>query len=150
MSQQPPGQQPPNFWNEMILAPPVLSPQEKALRDKFVTEYLNDYDAYGAAIRIGYFKGLALTYATEFMEDPHVRREITRREQEKATNPEAELQMTQRQVKAWLHREANYRGPGASHSARVQSLNSLAKIVKILDPEGDAAARDEALIKAVK
>lgn len=136
-----------SFWNELVLQP-ALSLAEKQLRDRFVTEYLVDYDAWAACLRVGLMKSVAMTYAQELLEDPYVRREITAREKAKAANPEQEKVEKQRQIEAWLVQQATYRGPGASHAARVSALGTLAKIHKLIDLEGEGAARDESLIKA--
>lgn len=140
-----------SFWNELLLQP-QLSPAEKDLRDRFVMQYLIDYDAYAAALRVGFLKSIAFTYAQELLEDPYVRRELARLEREAVAEapPEKAQANEQSQLKAWYRREANYRGPGASHSARVSAINSLAKIAKMLDDEGDTAARDNDLIKAFR
>lgn len=138
-----------SFWNDLVLQP-ALTPAEKQLRDRFVTEYLDDYDAWAACLRVGFMKSVAFTYAQELMEDPYVRREIARREKEAVSNPEQQKSNKQRQLEAWYNREANYRGPGASHAARVSAINSLAKIHKLIDSEGDTAARDDALIRAFR
>lgn len=138
-----------SFWNELVLQP-ALSPVEKELRDRFVAQYLIDYDAWAAALRVGFMKSVAMTYAQELMEDPYVRREISRLEQQKAANPEKEKDSKQRQIESWLVAQANYRGPGASHAARVSALCALGKIHKLIDPEGDTAARDDSLIRAFR
>lgn len=142
------GEQSPSFWNELILQP-QLSAAEKDLRDRFVIQYLVDYDAYSAALRVGFLKSVAHTYASELMEDPYVARQISSKELERKTN-EATLGSKQSQIESWYLREANYRGPGSSHSARVAALNSLAKIHKLIDPESEQGARDEALVRAFR
>lgn len=146
--QQQPGM---SFWNDMVLQP-SLSPTEKELRDRFVTQYLIDYNAWAACVRVGFIKSVALTYASELMEDPYVRREISKREQERSvvTADEGAKAKMHSQLESWYLREANYMGAGASHSARIAALNSLSKIHKLLDTEGDTSARDESLIKAFR
>ncbi|HEY3473407.1 MAG TPA: hypothetical protein VGK56_02295, partial [Anaerolineales bacterium] len=53
------------YWDPAVMEL-QLSPVEKDLRDRFVSEYLFDYDAYAAAVRIGFLKTVALTYAQDF------------------------------------------------------------------------------------
>jgi phage terminase small subunit len=137
-----------SFWNELVLQP-ALTPAEKQLRDRFVTEYLIDYDAWAACLRVGFIKSVAMTYAQELLEDPYVRREITRRQSE-PVNLEQQKASKQARLEAMYWEQATYRGVGASHSARVAALNSLSKIHKLIDPESDAASRDEALIAAFR
>lgn len=138
-----------SFWDERVLQP-SLSPAEKQLRDKFVVEYLIDYDPYGACLRVGFVKSVAFHYAAEMMDDPYVRRQISAREKLKAENPELERVEKARQIEAWLIKEATNNGPNSKHSARVSALVNLAKIHKLIDPESDGAARDENLIRAFR
>lgn len=139
-----------NFWDSLVMQQ-QLSPREKALRDLFVTQYLVDYDAWAAAIRIGFLKSVAGQYAQELMEDPYVRQEIAKRQQTAVANPEADRNAKKRQVEEWLIQAANYRGPGASHAARVTALANLGKIYNMLDSEADTdASKQENLIKAFR
>lgn len=142
------GEQPGSFWNELVLQP-VLSPAEKDLRDRFVTQYLIDYDAWAACLRVGFLKNVAMTYAQELLEDPYVRREITRLQAE-PINLEQQKASKQARLEAMYWEQATYRGVGASHSARVSALNSLSKIHKLIDTEGETAARDDQLIQAFR
>lgn len=150
MAEQQPGM---SFWNDMVLQP-SLSPAEKQLRDRFVTEYLVDYNAWAACVRVGFIKSVAMTYASELMEDPYVRREISRRELERrvvTTDVDENAKArTHSQLESWLLREANYMGQGSSHSARIAAINTLAKIHKLLDGDNDTSAKDESLIKAFR
>lgn len=98
-----------------------LSAKEKALRDAFVREYLKDYDPYRAAIRLGYKAGVAMTYATRFMDESYVQRRISELERGKDED------ITQ-VIKSGLIREANYKGAGSSHSARVAAWTQASKI----------------------
>lgn len=102
-----------------------LSVREKALRDSFVREYLIDYNAHAAAIRIGYGPAYARDYAIRLMEEPYVLHQI--KQVECAPSEDSEEEMKKR-VMAGLVREANYRGPGASAAARVSALAKLAAI----------------------
>lgn len=122
----------PLFWDEEARTP-ELSPPEKAVRDKFVKEYLLDYDQKAAAIRCGYGESFASTYADKFMKEPYVLQQIKRTELAFAEDADAEEEDTKRVIRAALLREAHYRGPGSSHSARV---NALAKLAVIHDMEG--------------
>jgi len=100
--------------------------REKSLRDFFVKEYLTDYDAVQAAIRVGYPKSIAREYAVRFMEEPYVLREIAKKEA--APGTEDEEAILKKRIMAGLIREANYRGPGSSQAARVAALAKLAHL----------------------
>ena len=103
----------------------TLTAPERSLRDKFVQEYLIDYDALQAAIRVGYSKSLAKQYATRFMLEPYTLQQIRLREAGPLDEtPDAAKQ----RVMVGLYREANYRGVGCSQSARVAALAKLAAI----------------------
>ena len=117
----------PSFWaNEGLVG--ELSPGEKALRTRFVDEYMFDYSATAAAIRCGFGNSFAETYATQFMQEPYVRKMIADRQQALSDNPKEEAELTKRRIRAALLREAHYRGPGSSHAARVSALGQLKQV----------------------
>ena len=109
-----------NFWATEDELETELTPREKALRDAFVKEYLQDYDHVQAAIRLGYKASIAAMYAKRFMEESYVLKKIAELEG-RGVNP---IQT----IRTGLVREANFRGVGASHSARVSALTQLSKI----------------------
>lgn len=100
--------------------------REKALRDLFINEYLVDYDPVGAAIRVGYNRGIAKEYAVRFMDEAYVAREIAKREA--APSTEQDEESFKKMIIARLVREANYHGPGSSQAARVAALGKLAQL----------------------
>lgn len=119
----------PDLQSEAIEEPDLSSTlgfREKALRDKFVNEYLVDYDAFQACIRIGYSAGYAKEYCVMLMQDSYVLQQIRNKE----TIPETEATPEERKKRiiSMLNREANYRGPGCSASARVAAIAKLAAI----------------------
>lgn len=111
----------------------ALSPVEKDLRDKFVTQYLVDYDAWAATIRCGFLRSVAVEYAGQLMQDPYVQRELARKQLEESADPKATAKLKKRQTEAALLREAHYKGVGSSHAARV---SALAKLCNIYDMDG--------------
>lgn len=125
-----------NFFDALVMQP-ELTPREKALRDEFVKQYLLDYDAWAACIRVGFLKSVAGQYAQELMECPYVRQQITARTTAPAAGGETELRLEQAQIKASLMREAHYRGPGSSHAARVAALGKLATLAQMDVDEGE-------------
>jgi hypothetical protein len=102
------------------------SDRELKLRDRFVKEYLKDYDALGAAKRVGYTGMVAKEYAVRFMDEPYVIRKI---DALKAT-PFDEMNEDQmhKTIKAGLYREANDRGIGSTQPARVAAWAHLARL----------------------
>lgn len=115
------------FWAEEAMSQ-NLSAKERELRDKFVEEYLIDFDQTAAAIRIGFSASFAQTYAEKFMTEPYVRKKISDMQTAMAEDEKIEAELDRRRIRAALMREAHYRGPGSSHSARVNALAKLASI----------------------
>lgn len=105
---------------------PELSESEKRIRDRFVAEYLEDYSQVEAAIRIGFMKSFAEDYAKKFLAEPYVQQKIMEAEHELGILTPDDRRKAE--VLAGLRREANYRGAGSSHGARVTALTNLAKL----------------------
>lgn len=123
----------PSFWAEEAKAA-ELSAKEKELRDKFVDEYLLDFDQTAAAIRVGFSASFAQTYAEKFMSEPYVRQHIAALQTALAEDDKLEAELDRRRIRAALMREAHYRGPGSSHAARVSALAKLASILDMDAP----------------
>jgi hypothetical protein len=99
------------------------SPAEMVLLDRFVVQYLVDYDAYKACIRIGYMPAYAKEYSVRFMNQPYVLNKV----KEVETTPETEYDevLQKKKIVSALWREANNQGAGSSQSARVAALSKL-------------------------
>lgn len=108
----------------------TLTKQEKALRQRFVAEYLADYDAIGAAIRLGYQEAFAQQYAKQFLTEPYTLKLIKEKEAEFGILTEDDQH--RKKIVAGLYREAHSRFN--SGSARVAALTQLAKIIGIEAP----------------
>lgn len=102
-----------------------LTFRERALRDRFVQEYFVDYDEKQAAIRIGYSKQIADEYAVRLMQCPYVAQQMRKHEVEDAVDSDEKMN---KRIINGLIREAHYKGPGSSPSARVAALAKLASI----------------------
>lgn len=107
---------------------PVLTPSEKEIRDKYVSEYLFDHDYIGAATRIGFAQDVASEYGRRFYYDPYVQRRIAEAMQAVPHDSDAVAEQEKRLILSSLLREANYKGHGASHGARVAALGKLSTI----------------------
>lgn len=55
---------------------PALTQQEQLLRDHFVSEYLKDFDAYRACLRLGFQATYALENARVLFQDGYVQRKL--------------------------------------------------------------------------
>lgn len=108
----------------------TLTKQERSLRQRFVEEYLADYDAFAAAIRIGYQEAFAQQYAKQFLTEPYTLKLIKEREAEFGILTEEDQH--RKKIVAGLYREAHSRIN--SGSARVAALTQLAKIIGIEAP----------------
>lgn len=108
----------------------TLTKQEKALRQRFVAEYLADYDAFAAAIRLGYQEAFAQQYAKQFLIEPYTLKLIKEKEAEFGILTEEDQH--RKKIVSGLYREAHSRFN--SGSARVAALTQLAKIIGIEAP----------------
>ena len=108
----------------------TLTKQERTLRQRFVEEYLADYDAIAAAIRLGYQEAFARQYAKQFLAEPYTLKLIKEKEAEFGILTEEDQH--RKRIVAGLYREAYNRSN--SGSARVAALTQLAKIIGIEAP----------------
>ena len=102
---------------------PTLTASEMELRDRFVTEYLTDYDQYKAAIRIGYAPAYAKQFGAQFMLEPYVLGKI--REAEGGKTDDFDVDVQKKMIVTALWREAKNMGAGSSQAARVAALSKL-------------------------
>jgi hypothetical protein len=107
---------------------PPLSVSEKEIRDKFVAQYLFDHDYVAATIRLGFDETVAAEYGRRFAYDPYVQRRIAESMQADPHDDDAVVAQQRRVVLSSLFREANYKGHGSSHGARVAALAKLSAI----------------------
>ena len=108
----------------------TLTKQERSLRQRFVEEYLADYEAVGAAIRLGYQEAFAQQYAKQFLTEPYTLKLIKEKEAEFGILTEDDQH--RKKIVAGLYREAHSRFN--SGSARVAALTQLAKIIGLEAP----------------
>lgn len=119
--------EPPITFFSQNLVPEPSESLKKVYRS-FVEQYLRDYDAVAACSRMGYAERFAEVNAATFMKAPYVAKLIKDMEEDTAEDDDAEAEKQSRIIKAGLMREANYFGPGSSHSGRVAALAQLSKI----------------------
>jgi len=89
----------------------------------FVQEYLVDLNATGAARRAGYSERTAAEVGYENLRKPQISEAIESALAERA----ARTELSADEVIAGLRREANFKGEGSSHSARVSAWSWLGK-----------------------
>ncbi|MBI4696359.1 MAG: terminase small subunit [Gammaproteobacteria bacterium] len=96
-------------------------------RARFVEEYVVDSNGSAAAIRAGYARTGAGTTAYRLLKDADVVRAIAALRSRQS----AKTEITREKVIEGLMREAEFSGPGASHSARVAAWQALGRIVGV-------------------
>ena len=104
-------------------------------QERFVEEYLIDMNATQAAIRAGYSKKTAGVIGDENLKKPKIATAIA----ETRAEISKKLNITVADVIAGLRKEANYRGPGCSHSARVNALTQLGRHLGMFDQKSESA-----------
>lgn len=111
-------------WDDPRVMESGLSPAEKALRDKFVAQYLVDFDDYKAALRVGFLPSVAATYCKQLMNDGYVQREIARLQREQQSDPKAQ-QERDRELTLNTLRQAMQNGPYASRVAAAARMAAI-------------------------
>lgn len=109
---------------------PQLTEHERAIRDRYVKEYLEDYDPVAALIRCGYAEQYARNYSSRFMMEPYVRNAISAKEIEAGVHTDQD-QHRQKIIKG-LYRIAN--SQVSSGAAKVGAYAQLSKVVGIEAP----------------
>lgn len=104
---------------------PELTEREKELRNKFVDEYLVDYNGFKAAQRVGFQAAFAKDYALKFLSESYVAQRIKAVEHAK-TDPVAVEKYNKERVIATLIEVMTC--DWAKHSARVAASAKLAAI----------------------
>ncbi len=117
-----------------------LTENERAIRERFVGEYLTDYDAFGAAIRIGYSEAYARTFASQFMQETYVRQLITKGEE--GLGVVTENDQHKRKIITGLYRIANSRNVSAS-----AQVAAFAKLSGILGLDAPVKTQQEVIVK---
>lgn len=102
-----------------------LTPKMKEIRDRFIAEFLRDFNGPNAYIRAGGPATTAVKMANTFLHEPYVAKRIW----EVVELLEEEQIISRKRILAGLVREANYMGIGASHGARVAAYGKLANIL---------------------
>lgn len=95
----------------------------KRLREKFVREYIKDFNGSEAMRRMGYKHSAVHVHASKFLRHPYTQwflRKLMDEMDEKSI-------VNRNIVLLGLVREANERGPDSTHSARVSAFKTIAR-----------------------
>jgi phage terminase small subunit len=101
-------------------------------RRRFAREYAKDANGSAAYIRAGYKAKnarVARTCAAQLLAIPSIMAAVEAHRNQLAAKTETEAEWVRRRLKE----EADFRGEGTSHSARVTALRTLAEINGLLD-----------------
>lgn len=134
--------------NELLTCEPHLTTEDKALRDRYVSEYLKDYNNLNAAVRMNYTEENAVEFAKLMAQDPYVQRQITEANQSRCTWIGAPTETAsdyghdddadKRRIVNRLFEEAYAHGAGSSQTGRVSALKELARIYRLGEREEQA------------
>jgi hypothetical protein len=117
-----------------------LTNDERALRDRYVSEYLKDYDVFQAALRTGFQLTFALDWGKRLHQDGYVQSQIATLTRRPAADPTAQ-EIEDRALLENTYREVMQRGSGA---ARVAAGRAFAAMKGWEKPDG-AADTEETL-----
>ncbi len=107
-----------------------MTKEEKDLRDKFVSEYLEDYSAINALLRMGYEYSYAEMYSSKFMAEPYTQKKIKELQDEISIGNDENIH--RKKVLSRLYMEAY--NPENKDATRVKALAEIAKVTGLLAP----------------
>lgn len=108
----------------------TLNDNEVRVRELFITQYMREFDAVEAALRMGYGHELCKSVAAQFMQDAYVLNRIEQERDKLGISDENEEH--KRRIVAGLYREANNKKN--SGGARVSAWTQLSKILGLEAP----------------
>ena len=116
------------------LEEPVLTQSEKEICDRFVLEYRIDYNYLNAAIRVGFEGDIAVRQSKRLKYHSYVQRQIAAALIAKPDDPKSFNETNEQRIINSLFKEANDRGVGSSHGARVSALSRLSVVCGMEKP----------------
>lgn len=106
------------------------------MRDKFVLEYLRDFNSSAAYLRAGGTSKRPHKAGYELRHEAYVSHEI----QKAIEAMDVNKMVSQQNALSWMIREANNFGPDASHGARVSAIKHVMSAAGLEAGAKDAAA----------
>jgi hypothetical protein len=128
---------PPGPINPALFMAPEPTPSEKALYDKFVVEYVRDYNAVEACVRIGFEMVFAVEFAQRFLTKPYVIKAIADHKASVPTEDKKIEEQDRSLVIAGL-RELSQNGKGSQRVAALVALGKFRGMDIVPDKSGDA------------
>lgn len=117
-----------DLWGLMSASPPPPSNLQKKLFDDFIEQYMMDFDAYAACVRMGVERNIVVASVASYMSEGYVQREIYRRTVEDDKNPGLTLKRKKKLIEALLFKRAQMNG--------TDCVAALSKLCNILDMDG--------------
>jgi len=127
--------------NPAMFFAPIPSPQEKALWDKFVEEYMKDFNALEACLRIGFDHVFAVEFSKTLLVKPYVQQEIMKRKLDLGDIKEEDLIARDRALILATLREGAQSGQMATRVAAAKVLAGMHGLDQAPDKTGDAVSR---------
>jgi hypothetical protein len=123
---------------------PALTEREMILRDRFVSEYLKDFDAYKACLRLGFQATYAVHWSGQLFDDGYVQRKIAYMTSIPENDPQQEV-IDKALVQTTLRRVMQ-RGSDSARVAAVREFNAM----KGWSKPADSGEADEDLVAAFR
>lgn len=117
----------------------MAEPKLTLKQERFIDEYLVDFNATQAAIKAGYSESTAYSIGNENLKKPDIKAEIERR----VAKLEEKALITKEMVINGLLEEAKCYGEGSSHSARVSAWAHLGKHLNIFTEKVELSGKVE-------
>lgn len=118
------------------LAADELSDFEKQLREKFVTEYMRDFNEVNACVRMGYHISYAVEFGQRYMSEPYVLNLIADRKAKSDEAPDSEKERDRVLIMQTLRR-ACQTGQTATQVQAAKILANLHGLDAIEDDGGE-------------
>jgi hypothetical protein len=122
-----------------------LSEKEIALREKFISEYMVDFDAFQACLRMGFMPSFAVEWSKRLFQDPYVQRGIAKLMRSDPSRDPKEQEAQDRALVENTLREGMQRGPYSSRNAATRLFMEMKGWVK---PDG--ADTEKVLVDVLK
>lgn len=114
-------------------------------QQRFVEEYMVDFNATQAAIRAGYSAKTAAVISAENLRKPNIQKVITQKKEELAERTQVTVDM----VVKGLMREAAAEGEGTTQSARVAAWAHLGKYLGMFTEKVEHSVKEVPTVRVV-
>ena len=128
---------------------PTMTAQDILQRESFVTQYMVDFDAHQAALRLNYGEKSAAAAAAWFMADSYVLNRIEQEQKKLGISTEEDIH--RHRIVTGLYRIANNgRTPASAKVAAWAQLSKILGVEKIVKPPQEPDTNQEFIFKVVR